>query len=84
MTVGIYKTVHSYSAPYIRYIGPWLSPKHAEFVWSCCLSALLLGGMCLTPECGLPALSICLTDLLGSGDKTEDVHVCVYLCVCYS
>ncbi|CAB1444703.1 unnamed protein product [Pleuronectes platessa] len=36
--------------------------------------APVFGSMCLTSAFGPCALSICLTDLLGSGDTTEDPH----------
>lgn len=62
-------------------VGVWLPSRRAGLVWSCCLSPRLLSSMCLTPAFGLSALSICLTDLLGSGDRTEDVSLCVHVCV---
>ncbi len=79
----IYNT-HTYCKLYIYCIcvRSWLPSRRSGLVWSRCLSALLLCSMCLTPAFGLPALSICLTDLLGSGDRTEDVSLCVFVCVC--
>lgn len=51
---------------------------HTRSVWSCCLYCSTAS--CLTPTFGLPALSIILTDLLGSRDR-EEACVCVRTCM---